>query len=240
MIFELGKWADVLAQARELITWSQQHGAVAMGSSAALSTAVVLFHQGGTDKALSLEGSFLPTAREMDELEFLVPCLSFAALAHAAAGNHQTAVALVDEFEHRTESSVPFRARYLPDVLRALFASGQMERSNKLLVDEGDVAYTRDRYAIVCARALVAEARGEIQRALELYVDAAQNWKSYGFLLEEGLALLGSGRCLTALGRTAEASSRLQEARKIFSDLGAAPLLAQTNSYLEEGTALSS
>jgi hypothetical protein len=53
-------------------------------------------------------------------------------------------------------------------------------------------------------------------------------------------ALLGQGRCLVAIGRPAEASVPLQQARDVFTELGAKPAVAETDALLERATALSS
>jgi hypothetical protein len=50
--------------------------------------------------------------------------------------------------------------------------------------------------------------------------------------LEEAQALLGAGRCLTALDRGPEASSKLEEARRIFVGLGAQRLIDETDVLL--------
>jgi class 3 adenylate cyclase/tetratricopeptide (TPR) repeat protein len=239
-LFELGRWDVGLHQANELIAGSQEHDARAMLSGSTLSAAVILFHQGRTNEALSLQESFLPLLREMRELEALAPALAITALMHARSADHATARALVREFEQATENDLPFRARYLPDVLRAASTTNDMEHASGLLVAESDIAYARDRYAIRTSRAILAEAEGNLEQALQLYTEVAGSWNEYGFVLEEGQALLGAGRCLIAAGRKMEASPRLQEALGIFTELGAAPLVAETNDYLKQAIALSS
>ena len=90
------------------------------------------------------------------------------------------------------------------------------------------------------AQAIVAEAGGEFEQSIALYNDASRRWNEYGFVLEEGQALLGRGRCLIAIGRRSEASSPLHQAGQLFATLGAKPLLDETDSYLEGTTALTS
>jgi hypothetical protein len=51
-------------------------------------------------------------------------------------------------------------------------------------------------------------------------------------------ALLGQGRCLTALGQPAEATRALVQAREIFDTLKAAPALAETDALLDQASAL--
>jgi hypothetical protein len=63
--------------------------------------------------------------------------------------------------------------------------AGKQDEAERLLISETEVAFARDRHAIITAHAIVSEAQGEAERALELFNDAAQRWAEYGFVLEE-------------------------------------------------------
>jgi hypothetical protein len=86
----------------------------------------------------------------------------------------------------------------------------------------------------------LAEARGAHQPAADAYVGAAERWERFGVVPEQGLALLGQGRCLLALGRPADATHALRTAREIFHMLKAAPALAETDALLQQASAISS
>jgi hypothetical protein len=88
-------------------------------------------------------------------------------------------------------------------------------------------------------RAVLLEARGELQAASALYAKAAEGWTELRHVLECGLALLGLGRCEVGLGRAGEARAPLAEARDVFVGLGARPL-DETDALLEEATARAS
>jgi hypothetical protein len=92
----------------------------------------------------------------------------------------------------------------------------------------------------VTAEAILAEARGELERAAEQYAAAAERWGTFGFLLERGYALVGAGRSLLSLGRGGEAAVKLDEAREIFARLQARPLVTEAEGYVEQAAALSS
>jgi hypothetical protein len=62
-----------------------------------------------------------------------------------------------------------------------------------------------------------------LEAAVRLHEQAAAAWEAYGHLAEQGLALLGAGRCLRRLGRP-EAAARLRAARAVFERLRAGPL----------------
>jgi hypothetical protein len=65
-------------------------------------------------------------------------------------------------------------------------------------------------------------------------------WQAFGVVPEQAFALLGQGRTLTQLDRTNEATAVLQQAREIFTQLKAAPALAEVDQLLGQATALSS
>jgi tetratricopeptide (TPR) repeat protein len=240
MLFERGDWDRTLKEADELITWGRPQGAGLIASCAALFKAHVLFRRGDLRGALDLEEYFLPILREAGDLEALAPCLALAAIIHADSGDEAGALALIEEFLVKTEPAIQHRARFLPDVMRAATSIRDNEFAPQLLLQEDDVRYPRERHAVVTGQAIVAENGGRFEEALTLHTDAAQRWAGFGFMLEEGQALLGAGRCLMALGRNSDASPVLHEAAKIFVRLGAKPLINKTDEHLEEATALSS
>ncbi len=115
--------------------------------------------------------------------------------------------------------------------MRTFSAVGNGDQAQRLLLAEGDVDHARDRHAVVTAHAIVTETRGEMEKALELYGDAAERWADYGFVLEEGQAHLGGARCFLSLGDSAAATEPLLKARAIFERLGAVPLLNEADIY---------
>jgi tetratricopeptide (TPR) repeat protein len=93
-------------------------------------------------------------------------------------------------------------------------------------------------HALVTASASLAEARGELDTAADGYRDAARRWLQFGTTPEHAHALLGHGRCLTALGQPTPATQALQRARAIYQALHAAPALTETDTLLQQGDAL--
>jgi tetratricopeptide (TPR) repeat protein len=240
MLFEHGDWDRVLAEADEIASWAREHGTSIIAAAGLFFRARISLHRGAVRKALDLEPNFLPIFRDLDDLEGLSPCLAFCALLHADSGDEAGALALIEEFAQTTERSVQFGVRFLPDVMRAMRATGDTRLARRLLSQADDMTYARDRHAVVTGHAIQAECDHRWDEALELYTDAARRWHGYGFLLEEGHAFLGAGRCLIAMDRRTEATPRLREALEIFTKLGAAPLVAETNDHLKQAIALSS
>jgi hypothetical protein len=87
--------------------------------------------------------------------------------------------------------------------------------------------------ALASAQAQLAEAAD--QHAAELYAESAERWRKFGNVPERAYALLGQGRCLTAVGKAGEAP--LREARELFASMGYKPALAETEALLRKGKA---
>jgi len=83
--------------------------------------------------------------------------------------------------------------------------------------------------------AVLAECTGDEASAVAFYEDAATRWQGLGVPHEHGLARLGQGRCLTALGRAGDAAPALDEAAQILTALGAGPALAEARALRETG-----
>ena len=66
------------------------------------------------------------------------------------------------------------------------------------------------------------------------FAAAASAWHDFGVPYEEAQALLGQGRCLLALERRVEALPSLEEARTIFTRLGAQPALREVEELLAD------
>ncbi len=87
--------------------------------------------------------------------------------------------------------------------------------------------------------AQLAEAGGEHARAGDLFADAAEGLRAFGEVFEEAYALLGQGRCLTALSDPA-ADQPLRQARRLFDQMGARALVADCDSFIAQAVELSS
>jgi class 3 adenylate cyclase/tetratricopeptide (TPR) repeat protein len=129
--------------------------------------------------------------------------------------------------------------RYLAMCVRLAIAFRDVDLAERLL--EGvDELTPLHRYATVAARAALAEAHGDLVGAIDLYGQAADAWQGFGHVPEHAFAELGRGRCLAALGRSADAGVALGTARELFVSLAAAPVLMQIDELLGEATALTS
>jgi len=208
-LFDLGRW-DELLDAVESI---EQDAAVrGRGQSlliALTSKARVLFYRGDVDGAAAISAEILPRAREVRDPQILVPALSLAVLLEE---NPETATALVEE-------ALAVDDALYPDVARVCIRNGAYEVAQRM-VDVDPLSLTRTHHIAATARAMLAEANGERDKAGRLYAEAVRRWTEYPFALERGLCLLGVAR---ATGVAASA----REAAAIFRSLGAHALATE-------------
>jgi tetratricopeptide (TPR) repeat protein len=233
---DLGEWNSVLDEAGEVIAWGRTNQGQ-VETVALIPYAYIRFHRGQLQEALSSKERFLPQAREIGDLQTLVPALVLAATIDGAAGNRKSALSLLEEWQAVTEYSDPWRARYLPSAMRVLSVH-EPAKAESVIAGLNVTAF-RDSNCLLTGQAIVAEARGDFRQAHDLNEEVALRWDRYGWVLEQGQAHLGQGRCSLALGAPREATESLQKARTILSNLGAVPLLTQTEGYLQESEAAS-
>ena len=145
---------------------------------------------------------------------------------------------LIKEFISSTEGVTGmFRAISLTDAVRLLVALGDVERAAELAADSESPGL-RMEISNATAEAILAEARGETEVALEAYEQVATDWAAFGHVLEHALALYGAGRCLTEVGRAKEGSERLAAAREILVELGATPTIEESDGVADQAAAL--
>ncbi len=180
------------------------------------------------------------TCRETGDPQTVVIGLVAAALAHTALGQRDRASAVLAEIEANPGSrGTHFYAPYLPAMVNAALALDNLELAERLVAGvESRLPYSR--HAMTAVNAALAEARGDLEDAAEGYAAAAESWESFGVVPEQAFALLGHGRCLTALGRPAAAVCVLRRAGEIFQQLDAAPATAEADILIQQATALSS
>jgi hypothetical protein len=149
--------------------------------------------------------------------------LGIAARVHASLGHREQAVDLLTEMMLQPGNS----GAELPSLTRTLVALEQLDLAEQLVAAEA-TSVPMSRHARVAAQAVLAEARGDHQVALDRYRDAAKRWHDFTMYVEEAFALLGQGRCLIALDCAPEAIPVLELARDRFAEMGARPALAET------------
>jgi len=232
MLFDLGRWDEVLKATEEVVQWDSKVGGALQGIAARSYEAQVLVRRGETAEAAELAADFVARGRDARDAQLLVPSLAIAALVERARGDLPTALELVEEFVRETRDVSDWhRARFLPELTEICVAARDIEPARQL-ADGIRVTAGRSGHSLAEAWAILAEADGKTDEAATLFDDAAAGWKEYGAVFPKAQSLLGAGRCLLALERPDEAMTRLSEARDIFTRLGARPALAEVDALL--------
>ena len=153
------------------------------------------------------------------------------------AGQDEAAAALLAEIEATPDGrGSQYYAVYLPMMVRAAVTLGNPQLAERLVAGH-QPRYPIAEHALVTANA-VSPRRAVSSTPPPTAIAAAKRWEQFGAILEQAYALLGQGRCLTALGRPAQATEALRGARAIYQTLRAAPALAETDTLLQHGDAL--
>jgi class 3 adenylate cyclase/tetratricopeptide (TPR) repeat protein len=237
---DLGRWDEVLEAARDLIETLEATGALVSLFDSRMALARVLALAGEAHEALPLAEWALEAARRSMSHDRLTRALTVAALVRHAVGKRQGARELLAELAETPRGrDIPMFGAFLPEAVRTALAVGDRALAERL-ASTFDAAYPYEEDAVCAARAMVAEAQVETEKAAGLYAEAAERWEGMGVVPERALAHLGQGRCLLALGRPAEAEGPLRRAREVFARLGAKPALAETDTLLVRVKARSS
>jgi DNA-binding NarL/FixJ family response regulator/tetratricopeptide (TPR) repeat protein len=124
----------------------------------------------------------------------------------------------------------------LPDAIEAAVAVDRLEEAERLTSSLDEHARARKhRWATLAAkrcRALLLLARGESRAALTAAEAAASGFEAAGFPLDRGRALLVAGDALRRLGERRRAAEKLETAKTVFSELGAALWLRRAENEL--------
>jgi class 3 adenylate cyclase/tetratricopeptide (TPR) repeat protein len=232
-LLDLGRWKEAVDLADEAIAWDLAHGGDYLAIGCRRYVTLVLAWQGDLIAAHDLAARVLPRAREIDDLQQLVPALVNAALVEQAGGDKAAALALVSEAAQLTADRAGgrrFLGQHLADMVRV--AADPAPALAQDLIDATEPTATRYRLAATTARAILAESTGDPETAATLHAEAAAGWHAFGQVLEHTLALLGQGRCLAALARP-DAADLLQAAHQRLRGLGARPSAAEAAALLE-------
>ena len=213
-LFDLGRWDELMDLAEEMLAWDRDHGRSQVGMLADIYRVRVLTQRGTLEAAAEPLPSLLGEVRPMEHAEFVAPALIVAAQAAAARGDSTEALSLLREFGERTADAPSFRCLYLPDALREAVELGEIPFAEALVPDRSAATTNRHRLALLAARAILAEARGE-PGAAGLYEYAASAWRDYGSVIEQTLHLAGAARCRASLGEDDAAEELLAQARTL-------------------------
>jgi tetratricopeptide (TPR) repeat protein len=219
LLYDAGRWDDLLRVAEELMPWAREHGDTIVESIGLSYRARVLAHRGRPVDDELIERS-LPVARQIGDLQVQAPVFVAAAIVEHARANGPQAIEHVRAFEVATrDGPTEYRELQSPEVVRVCLANGEAELAARVL-GERPVFVARTKDAVLSGRAALAEARGRTEEALSLFQEAGIAWEDYGDPFERAHAVAGSARCLEALGRSDEAAAAHAAAATMFGALG--------------------
>ena len=233
-LLDLGRWDEAVTLADEAIAWDLAHGGDYLAIGCRRYLTLILAWRGDLIAARELSARVLPRAREIDDLQQLVPALVNAALVAQATGDRPAALSLVTEAAQLTTDRAGgrrFLGQHVADMVRiAATPAPDLARD---LIAAAEPSATRYRLAATTARAVLAESTGSVEEAASLFAEAAEGWASYQQVLEHALALLGQGRCLASMGGSA-GEDVLRVAQERLKALGARPSAAEAATLLQD------
>jgi class 3 adenylate cyclase len=218
MLFDLGRWDELLAVVDEVAGATAETGGLQALELGLSHQALVIARRGDPHSAATILDELLPKARAGYDMQLLVPSLSCAAIVAAALDDPDRALGHVRELiDVSRDASDRHRSVFLPELTRLCATAGSIDLA-RALAD----GLTADLGRIGCARtaaaAELAEAEGRSSEALELHGEAQRRWRNFGGVPGLAGALLGEGRCLVVLGRTGEVEP-LTEASELYASM---------------------
>ena len=199
-----------------------------------MNSRLVLAHarRGEIERAKSLAAELEDLAARMSVVPYIRDMVRLAAVVARGPDESETAFERVRQWTASGPTvGDPSFAIFVPDALRVVVAAGDLELAEAMRKNVPPLQPLH-RCALMTSKAIIREARGELEPAADEFSRAARGWNELMIPYEEAQALLGQGRCLAALGRAPEAAAALAAAREIFARLGAMPALAETDEWL--------
>ena len=173
MLFDLGRWDELLEVAEVAARFDEQAGGVQQGLIALSYAGHVHLRRGELASAAGICERYLDRARTALDPQVVGPMLSLQALVRAAEGSSREALGAVRELIDATLDRADWhRARFLPELVRLSVQLGSRETADTLLAPLR-TQLGRASHAIVAARAELAEADGRLDEALALHEEAA-------------------------------------------------------------------
>ena len=238
-LFALGRWDEVIRDEPELAARARRSGSIISELQALSSALRVAIARGEREPDSTKLARLEQAARESAEAQLIAAAFAVVAGARGAWGQPLLAARLLDELVHvpHVQETGLFLS-HAPDLARTAIACGRVEVAEWVL-NTPEPELPLHQHVLASARGAVAEARGDLPAAVDLYTEAARRWQAFGNVPERGHALLGQGRCLLALARPG-ADAPLRETRALFAGVGARPFVAEADALLRQALALTS
>lgn len=235
-LYDLGRWDELIVEADHVLEWDR--GRTYTGLVPEPFRTRVLLLRGQTADAEAMLDD-LDRLRAAGDPQLVVPALTTAAMILAERGDGPGALALLRERVDLVDAQEGSFANSHTEAARLLAALGDLDLLERLRRQD-DFALRRTQLSLATSGALLAQSRGDGERALEGHDAAGEGWRVYGNPVEAALSESGAGEALLSLERPEEASRRLRAAREVFVELDAVVYLRHVDDLLAEATAKSS
>ncbi|MDP9255346.1 MAG: AAA family ATPase [Actinomycetota bacterium] len=231
-----GRLDDAAARAKSVLPLLRESGNRLFEHDVLVGQAVALDERG--ENALVPAERALELARGTHDAAYLAFASWAAAPALLTAGRVDEAKELLGAVADASGHDHGEYCHHLPRLARAAHALEDDDLLARLAAGVPDTL-PRQQHALVTVRAIQAERAGEHAQAAALYADAADRWEQFTEMIEEAHALLGQGRCLTAVDDPG-ADLPLRQARALFAQMGARPRVDQCDNLIARASKLTS
>ena len=220
MLYDAGRWDEALERAARAIEWAAQQEDSQVGSVGLTYSARIMAHRGALDEAASLVERYLPSARQIGDLQILSPALVTAAVVAWGRGDATGAVERLHEWDDATQDGpTEYRELQLPEAVRICRLHGDVELAEALAgvparLRRPDEERDGERPCV---------ARRDARRPRRRCEHVRGGGRRMGCLGRSVRARTRVGRrraMRSALDRTADATRARQAASAIFAQLG--------------------
>jgi tetratricopeptide (TPR) repeat protein len=229
LLAELGRTNEAKGHAEALLAALEGTGSAQDPCEVQATHLAIRLEQGTGGTANEVE-SLITTTRAVGQVDVSGLGLSVAAAALVAEAPMEACRLLAELAEFPGIRGSSYYARQLPAMIRTALVAGDAALGREL-ADAIDARYPLEEHALCAARAQLAEHNGNEARAAALYAEAADRWREFGNVPERAHALLGRGRCLTALANPS-ARNPLREAGALFTSMGYGPAFTEAEALL--------
>ena len=160
LLYDAGRWEDLLEVAAMLLPWTVEHGdSIARLGRPQLPGACACPPRLARRAPGRSWSATIPIARQVGDLQVQAPAFVAAAVAEHALGDEARALEHVREFEEATrDGPTEYRELQSPEIMRVCLANGAVELAAQVLGDR-PVHVARTQHAVLASKAALAEAR---------------------------------------------------------------------------------
>ncbi len=239
LLYDLGRWDELLAESSASLAPDRDDVDATSRLSCRIMICDVSAWRGDSESALRVSVDLESEIRDVQEHQFTVSGLDVLASLASAQGDAAEAARLLRDLANDPGIRLAWNyATYLPEIVRLALASTDVDFAASLARGLPEHPYELFQLSMSMVNAQLAEARGEHERASDLYDEAEEGWRTFS-VPERAQALLGRGRCLLALGDPS-AEAVLRDSRAVFASLDARRFLPEVDGLLEQAVRLSS